>query len=177
MSITRAIYLLLAIFGLVMTWYYNLQFIAESGGSFDVAEFIAAGATNAAAQSLSWDLAIACITGLTWIYFESKRMGLRFFWVYIIRWTRARPRNLALLAQSSLQPMPCSAVVFDIRHWAAAGPGNPLQFSTVPIHQRGSSWLLVPRSSLMRRVNKLQSNLAGCPSRYERLLYSVSAIK
>jgi len=84
MSITRTIYLLLAIVGLVMTWYYNLQFIAESGGSFDVAEFIAAGATNSAAQSLSWDLAIACITGLTWIYFESKRMGLRFFWVYII---------------------------------------------------------------------------------------------
>jgi len=76
MSIKRTIYLLLAIFGLVMTWYYNLQFIAESGGSFDVAEFIAAGATNAAARSLSWDLAIACITGLTWIYFESKRMGL-----------------------------------------------------------------------------------------------------
>ena len=84
MSITRTIYLLLAMVGLVRTWYYNLQFIAESGGSFDVAEFIAAGATNAAAQSLSWDLAIACITGLTWIYFESKRMGLRFFWVYII---------------------------------------------------------------------------------------------
>ena len=84
MSITRIVYLLLAIVGLVMTWYYNLQFIADSGGSFDVTAFIAAGATNAAAQSLSWDLAIACITGLTWIYFESKRMGLRFFWVYII---------------------------------------------------------------------------------------------
>ena len=84
MSITRTICLLLAIVGLVMTWYYNLQFIAESGGSFDVAEFIAAGATNAAAQSSSWDLAIACITGLTWIYFESKRTGLRFFWAYII---------------------------------------------------------------------------------------------
>ena len=84
MSMTRIIYLLLAIAGLVMTWYYNLQFMAESGGSFDLAEFVAAGATNAAAKSLSWDLFIACIAGLTWIYFESKRMGLRFFWVYII---------------------------------------------------------------------------------------------
>ena len=84
MSVIRSIYLLLAIAGLVMTWYYNLQFIAESGGSFDVLEFIAAGANNAAARSLSWDLAIACITGLTWIYFESKRLGLGFFWVYII---------------------------------------------------------------------------------------------
>ena len=59
MSITRTIYLLLAIFGLVITWYYNLQFIADSGGSFDVTAFIAAGATNAVAQSSSWDLAIA----------------------------------------------------------------------------------------------------------------------
>jgi hypothetical protein len=84
MSLTRIIYLLLAIAGLGMTWYYNLQFIADSGGGFDVAEFMAAGATNAAAKSLSWDLAIACITGLTWIYFESRRMGLRFFWVYIV---------------------------------------------------------------------------------------------
>ncbi|MEH6634466.1 MAG: DUF2834 domain-containing protein [Halioglobus sp.] len=84
MSITRIVYLLLAIIGLVVTWYYNLQFIAESGGTFDVAEFIAAGATNAAAQSLSWDLAIACITGLIWIYVESRRLGLGYFWVYII---------------------------------------------------------------------------------------------
>jgi hypothetical protein len=84
MSIARIIYLTLAIFGLVMTWYYNLQFMADSGGSFDIAEFVAAGATNAAARSLSWDLFIACIAGLTWIYFESRRIGLGFFWVYII---------------------------------------------------------------------------------------------
>lgn len=84
MSIPRVIYLLLAIVGLVMTWYYNLQFIQASGGSFDVAEFVAAGANNPASQSLSWDLAIACMAGLIWIFFESRRLGLRFFWVYII---------------------------------------------------------------------------------------------
>ena len=84
MSIARMVYLTLAILGLVMTWYYNLQFMADSGGRLDIVEFVAAGATNAAAKSLSWDLFIACIAGLTWIYFESKRMGLKFFWVYII---------------------------------------------------------------------------------------------
>lgn len=83
MSIPRILYLALTIAGLVMTWYYNLQFISESGGSFDIAAFVAAGSTNAASKSLSWDLAIACIAGLSWIYFESKRLGLRFFWVYI----------------------------------------------------------------------------------------------
>jgi hypothetical protein len=84
MSIPRIIYLALAIIGLIMTWYFNLQFIAESGGSFDIGEFMAAGSTNAASKSLSWDLAIACIAGLAWIYFESKRLGLRFFWIYIL---------------------------------------------------------------------------------------------
>ncbi len=84
MSIPRIIYLLLAFFGLVMTWYYNLQFMADSGGSFDITAFVAAGATNAAAKSLSWDLAIACVAGLSWMYFESRRMGLRYFWMYMV---------------------------------------------------------------------------------------------
>jgi hypothetical protein len=84
MSTPRILYLALTIAGLVMTWYFNLQFIAESGGGFDIAAFIAAGSTNAASRSLSWDLAIACIAGLCWIYFESRRLGLRYFWVYIL---------------------------------------------------------------------------------------------
>jgi hypothetical protein len=84
MSIPRILYLVLALAGLVTTWYYNLQFIAESGGSFDIAAFIAASSTTPAAQSLSWDLTIACVAGLLWIYFESKRLGLRHFWIYII---------------------------------------------------------------------------------------------
>jgi hypothetical protein len=84
MSIPRILYLLLALAGLVMTWYYNLQFIAESGGSFDIGAFLAASSSTAAAKSLTWDLTIACLAGLLWIFFESRRLGLRFFWIYII---------------------------------------------------------------------------------------------
>lgn len=84
MSVVRISYLLLAIIGLVMTGYYNFQFVAESGGSFSIAEFIAAGASNSASASLSWDLAIACIAGLIWMFMESRRLGLRFFWLYAI---------------------------------------------------------------------------------------------
>lgn len=84
MSITRILYLLLALAGLVMTWYYNLQFMQESGGAFDLGAFLAATSGNAASRSLSWDLAISCVAGLLWIYFESRRLGMRFFWVYIL---------------------------------------------------------------------------------------------
>jgi len=84
MSLPRIVYLLLAVAGIVMTWKYNLQFMAESGGAFDLGRFIADSSMNAASQSLSWDLAIACIAGVFWIYMESKRLGLRFFWLYIL---------------------------------------------------------------------------------------------
>ena len=70
MSIPRILYLVLALAGVVMTWYYNLQYLQETGGSFDFAAFMAAAATNAASKSLSWDL--------------TRRLGLRFFWIYII---------------------------------------------------------------------------------------------
>jgi hypothetical protein len=53
------LYLLLTIAGLTMTWYYNLQFIQESGGSFDVGDFMAASSLNAASKSLTWDLGVA----------------------------------------------------------------------------------------------------------------------
>ena len=42
MSIPRILYLVLAVAGVVMTWYYNLQYMQESGGSFDLAAFMAA---------------------------------------------------------------------------------------------------------------------------------------
>ncbi len=84
MSLLRVTYLLLAILGLIMTWYYNLQFMADSNGGFDIGEFVAAAANNAAAQSITWDLTIACIAGLLWIVVESKRLEMRFAWAYVV---------------------------------------------------------------------------------------------
>ena len=84
MSAPRVLYLFLTIAGLVMTWKYNLQFMAESGGAFDLGKFIADSSGNAASQSLTWDLTIACLAGLVWIYYEARRLGMRFFWAYIL---------------------------------------------------------------------------------------------
>lgn len=84
MSLPRILYLLLAVVGITMTWYYNLQFMAESEGAFDISAFVAAASPNAAAKSLTWDLTIACLAGLLWMFIESRRLGLRFFWIYVI---------------------------------------------------------------------------------------------
>lgn len=84
MSGVRILYLVLAIAGLVVPWYFNLQFMQQAGGQFVLSDFVAAANSNAASSSLSWDLSIACLAGLCWIFFESKRLGLRFFWLYIV---------------------------------------------------------------------------------------------
>ena len=84
MSALRVTYLLLAIAGVVIPWYFNLQFMEASGGAFEVSAFIKAASANAAASSLGWDLTIACIAGLCLIYAESKRLGMKYFWVYVL---------------------------------------------------------------------------------------------
>ena len=84
MSPIRILYLLLTIAGLVMPWYFNLQFMDQYGSGFNIEQFIADSSLNAASKSLGWDLMVACLAGLAWIYFESKRLGMKYFWVYII---------------------------------------------------------------------------------------------
>ena len=36
MSIPRVIYLALTLFGLILPWYYNLQYMTETSGAFNI---------------------------------------------------------------------------------------------------------------------------------------------
>ena len=79
------IYLLLAILGAILPWYYNWQFMQQSESpTFDLMAFIAGGMANPAAASLSTDLFIAAAAGFTWIVLESKRVGMKHVWVYFL---------------------------------------------------------------------------------------------
>lgn len=84
MSALRILYLLLAVAGIALTWTFNMQFVAESGGSFDIGKFLADSSSNAASKSLTWDLGIACVAGLVWIFVEMRRLRMRFFWIYVV---------------------------------------------------------------------------------------------
>ena len=70
--------------GLLATWYFNLAFMAEAGGSFDVAEFVAAGYANNASSSLSNDLVIGTVAFLVWSNQEARRLGMRHWWAYVV---------------------------------------------------------------------------------------------
>jgi len=77
-------YLVLAVIGLCATWYFNLRFMAESGGAFDVAAFMRAGYANNASSSLSNDLLVGCTAFLIWSFAEVRRLGMRRWWAYPI---------------------------------------------------------------------------------------------
>lgn len=79
MSVKSVIYLILAILGLVVPWYYNLQFFQTAG----FMDFANESSANIAAKSVSLDLFIATVAGSVWMFFESKKLGMKFGWLYI----------------------------------------------------------------------------------------------
>lgn len=81
-NIRQLIYGLLAIAGLIATWYHNLQFM-DGGYSFDLMTFIQDAYTNHASSSLTNDLVVACLAGLVLIFAESRRLQMRHSWIYL----------------------------------------------------------------------------------------------
>ena len=75
----QIIYGVLAIAGICLTWYHNIQFAIENG-SMNMGDFIAACFVNHAAGSIAWDVTIAAITFLTWSNIECKRLQMQKIW-------------------------------------------------------------------------------------------------
>jgi len=84
MPLRQALYLALAVLGLLLTWTYNLQFMFARGGGFDLQAFISSGFANPAAASLSCDLLVACLAFLCWLPVEAHRLGMRRWWLYLV---------------------------------------------------------------------------------------------
>lgn len=78
----QLIYGVLAILGLVVTWYFNLQYFALDDTSLK--SFIADNKLNPASSSVWYDVMIAYIASVFFFYFESKRIRMNFWWVYWI---------------------------------------------------------------------------------------------
>ena len=78
------IYLVLAVLGAVLPWRANLEFIAESSGSFDIARFVADASATAAARSLAADLLIGASTVSLWICVEGPKQQIKGWWLAIL---------------------------------------------------------------------------------------------
>lgn len=72
-------WLVLAVIGLVGTWYFNLSSIA-TGRDF-VGDWVGSGPS---VSSLTVDLLVVAVAGSILIVVESRRLGMRFSWVFVI---------------------------------------------------------------------------------------------
>ena len=79
----RIVFAMTAIAGVFVTWYFNIQFMRETGG-FSLAGFVLAAYANHASTSISNDLLVAVFTFLFWSYTEAKRLGMKHWWVYVV---------------------------------------------------------------------------------------------
>jgi Terpene cyclase DEP1 len=78
----QLIYALMAIAGIGLTWYFNIQFVLQQGG-FSFADYTHAINVNPAASSISIDIFAAAFTFVFWSFFEARKLGMRHWWIYI----------------------------------------------------------------------------------------------
>lgn len=76
-------YTLIALVALPATWINNIAFMTQPDHA-SVADFLNAAYVNAAAASLSNDLIFVALVACIFMAIEGKRIGIRYFWLYII---------------------------------------------------------------------------------------------
>ena len=82
-AVRQRVFLLTAIVGVFVTWYFNIQFMRETGG-FSLTAFIAATYANSAASSISNDLLVVVFTFLFWSFTEARRLGMKHWWLLLV---------------------------------------------------------------------------------------------
>lgn len=83
-ALRSTVYGLLALAGAAVTWYFNISFMIESGGTFSLAAFLRDGFATPAAASLASDVSLGAAAFLLWLPFEAKRIGMRRWWLYAV---------------------------------------------------------------------------------------------
>jgi hypothetical protein len=78
----RFIYLLLALIGLIATWYFNFQFYATANDT-SIINFINQTVTTIPAKSISADISVVATTFLIWMVHESLRLKIKYWWIII----------------------------------------------------------------------------------------------
>jgi hypothetical protein len=78
-----ASYVLIALVALPATWVNNLAFMTQPSNA-SIADFFRAAYVNAAAASLTNDLILFAFAACIFMVIEGKRVGIRYFWMYII---------------------------------------------------------------------------------------------
>ena len=74
-------YLLCAIAGLIVPWYYNLQFMMYGDEPFTIRKFIGDGMATPLSCSLTTDFLITFIAAFVWMIIEGIRLKMKRLWL------------------------------------------------------------------------------------------------
>jgi hypothetical protein len=78
-------YLLAAVIGAIVPWYFNLQAIGEEGDKFTPAAFMMVGFQGSAMLgSLAADFWIGASVSIVWMIAEGRRLGMPRLWCYVV---------------------------------------------------------------------------------------------
>lgn len=77
-----SIYSVLAVLGLLGTWYFNLQYIGQ-GGSLMLLPFLQAATPNALTTAITLDVYFAALVFSIWVVRDAKESQMRFAWAYV----------------------------------------------------------------------------------------------
>jgi hypothetical protein len=75
-------YAVLAALGLLVTAYFNTSYVVHGGNLLDPIEFLRHGWLSPAARSITSDLLIAYAAFAVFAVLESRRIGMRYGWLY-----------------------------------------------------------------------------------------------
>ena len=79
----QAIYLLLAVVGLIGCWYFNFQWFGAPG-SHSAKAFSEAMFANSASSSVGWDITFGGVAAAIFIVVEGSRIKMRMPWLYVV---------------------------------------------------------------------------------------------
>lgn len=79
----QLVYAICAVAGVVLTWYFNIQFTIEHGG-FSLATYINENYVNNASASITNDLLVVVAVFLIWLFVEARRLQIPHWWLYLI---------------------------------------------------------------------------------------------
>lgn len=78
----QIVYAVLAIIGVCVTWYFNLQ-AGALDPDFSLATFISDNYVNPSSASIMNDIAVVCVVFFFWSFFEARNLGIKHWWVYV----------------------------------------------------------------------------------------------
>lgn len=76
----KHLYLLLALIGLVATWYFNIQFF-NTAEDASITNFFSQINNTLPGKSINADISVVVLTFLIWMVYESRKLKIKHWWL------------------------------------------------------------------------------------------------